>query len=239
MPVTATFFAFSPLYIICFKCRINQLTDSVKLKKMIMKKLLVIVLAFLVVTPAFSQINFGLKVGATTTTVPTYDISTGTSNIEALKDAGWGFQGGVFLRLGLKSIYLQPEVVFATNTYEYNVTTGGVPEVMKQNFNRLEVPVLLGIKLGPLHINAGPSATVQIGSPKALISDPKFEDMYRGATFGFQAGLGIDLFQLLVIDARYNGSLSGKFGDQVTIGGQNFNLDSRQPSFTVSVGLMF
>jgi hypothetical protein len=204
-----------------------------------MKKLFVILLAVFIALPAFSQINFGLKIGATSATVPTYDLSTGTNNIEAVKNSSWGFQAGAFLRVGLKSIYLQPEVVFATNTYDYNVTTVSGTDALKQSFNRLEVPVLLGIKLGPIHVNAGPSATIQIGSPKALINDPNFGDMYRSATFGFQAGVGLDLFKKIVLDARYNGSLSGKFGDAVTIGSQTFNLDSRQPTFTLSVGLMF
>ncbi|MCU0474239.1 MAG: PorT family protein [Bacteroidales bacterium] len=204
-----------------------------------MKKLLVIVFTVLIALPAFAQFNFGLKVGATTTTVPTYNITTGANNIEAVKNAGWGFQGGVFLRLGLKSVYIQPEIVFATNSYEYDVTTVSGTDILKQNFNRLEIPLLLGIKLGPLHINAGPSATVQIGSPKALIDDPNFVEMYRGATYGFSAGLGLDIFKKIIIDARYNGSLSGKFGDKVTIDGQDFKIDSRQPSFTLSVGLMF
>jgi len=204
-----------------------------------MKKLLVFILAVFITLPAISQLNLGIKLGATTTTVPSYNISTGTNNIEALKNAAWGFQGGAFLRLGLGPIFVQPEVVFATNSYEYNVTTVSGTDVLKQKYNRLEVPVLVGIKLGPLHVNAGPSATIQIGSPKALINDPDFGDMYRSATFGYQAGLGLDIFKKLVVDARYNGSLSGKFGDSVTIGSQTFNLDSRQPSFTLSVGLMF
>jgi hypothetical protein len=204
-----------------------------------MKKLFVILLAVFIALPAFSQINFGLKIGATSATVPTYDFSTGTNNIEAVKNSSWGFQAGAFLRVGLKSIYLQPEVVFATNTYDYNVTTVSGTEALKQSFNRLEIPVLLAIKLGPIHFNAGPSATIQIGSPKALINDPNFGDMYRSATFGFQAGVGLDLFKKIILDARYNGSLSGKFGDAVTIGSQTFNLDSRQPTFTLSVGLMF
>jgi len=110
---------------------------------------------------------------------------------------------------------------------------------MKQTFNKLEVPVLVGFKLGPIRLNAGPAAAIQIGSPKALIDDPDFENMYRGATFGYQAGLGFDLFKKLTFDARYGGSLSGKFGDAVTIGGQTFQLDQRQPSFILSVGLMF
>lgn len=206
---------------------------------MIMKKLTIIVLALLLVSSAFSQINIGIKAGASTTTVPTYNIS-GTDNIEALKNADWGFQAGVFLRLAIKGIYLQPEVVFASNSYDYNVTIASASEILKtQSFNRLEIPVLLGLKLGPVRVNAGPSATVQIGSPKALIDDPDFADMYRGATFGYQAGVGMDLFKKLTLDARYGGSLSGKFGDAVTIGGQTFKLDSRQPSFILSVGLMF
>jgi len=204
-----------------------------------MKKLLVLILAVFITLPAISQLNLGIKLGATTTTVPSYNISTGTNNIEALKNAAWGFQGGAFLRLGLGPIFVQPEVVFATNSYEYNVTTVSGTDVLKQKYNRLEVPVLVGIKLGPLHVNAGPSATIQIGSPKALIDDPDFEGMYRSATFGYTAGVGVDLFKKITLDARYNGSLSGEFGDAVTIGSQTFNLDSRQPSFTLSVGLMF
>lgn len=204
-----------------------------------MKKLLVIILAVLITIPAFSQIKFGIKAGVNTATVPTYNVTTGANNIKALKDAAWGFHAGAFLRLSVFGVYLQPEVVLASNTYDYSVTTATATTVLKQNFNRLEIPVLLGLKLGPLRINAGPSATIQIGTPKALINDPNFTDMYKGATFGYQAGVGLDIFKIITLDARYGGSLSGKFGDVVTIGGQNFKLDSRQPSLILSVGLMF
>lgn len=204
-----------------------------------MKKLLVIILTVLITIPAFSQIKFGIKAGVNTATVPTYNVTTGANNIKALKDAAWGFHAGAFLRLTVFGVYLQPEVVLASNTYDYSVTTATATTVLKQNFNRLEIPVLLGLKLGPLRINAGPSATIQIGTPKALIDSPNFTDMYRGATFGYQAGVGLDIFKTITLDARYGGSLSGKFGDVVTIGGQNFKLDSRQPSLILSVGLMF
>jgi len=205
-----------------------------------MKKTIIFIFVSLMAIPAFPQ-KFGIKAGAATTSVPEYNLTGGTSyNIEALKDAAWGFHAGVFLRLTLLGIYLQPEVVFATNTYEYNVTVATAPAVLKkQTFNRLDVPVLLGFKLGPLRINAGPAASVQIGSPKALIDNPDFESLYKSATFGYQAGIGIDILKKLTLDARYGGSLSGKFGDAVTIGGQTFKLDQRQPSIILSVGLMF
>jgi hypothetical protein len=212
--------------------------ETLKLK--MMKKLLTVVLIAFMTIPVFSQVKFGIKAGVATTTVPTYDITTGTNTINTLKDAAYGFHAGIFLRLSLLGIYLQPEVVFATNTYEYNVKQGTNPEILKkQTFNKLDVPVLVGVKLGPIRLNAGPVATFQIGSPEALIDGLDTKKMYKGATFGYQAGAGFDLFKRLTFDIRYEGSLSKKFGNSVTVGNQTFNLDSRQPSVLFSLGLMF
>jgi len=204
-----------------------------------MKKISLILLVVLISLPSFSQIKFGLKVGAESTTVPTYNITTGTSNIEALKNASWGFHGGIFMRVKLLALYVQPEVVFASNSFDYNVTTSSLTEVKTQKFNNLSIPLLVGAKLGPIRINAGPAACIQIGTPEALINDPNFESMYKGAVWGFQAGLGVDLLNKITLDARYAGSLGEAFGDSVPIGGQTFKLDYGQHSFLLSLGLMF
>jgi hypothetical protein len=203
-----------------------------------MKKSFAVLLVCLMAVPAFSQLKFGIKAGASTTTVPKYNNVTGTTTISSLKSAAWGFQAGIFLRAGLGPVYLQPEAVFASNTYEYNVNST-VSQVLKQSFNRLEIPVLLGLKFGPIRLNAGPSASVPIGSPKALVNDPNFNNLYRGTTFGYQAGIGVDIFNTLTLDARYGGSLSKRYGDAVNVGGTTFRLDSRQPSLILSVGIMF
>ena len=204
-----------------------------------MKKLSVIILVALISFPAFSQIKFGIKAGAETTTVPTYDVTTGTSNITALEDASWGFHGGLFMRIKLLALYVQPEVVFASNSFDYTVKTATVSEVKSQQFNRLSIPLLVGAKLGPVRINAGPAAAIQIGTPEALIDDPNFEEMYKGALWGFQAGVGIDLLKKLTIDLRYAGSLGEALGESVPIGGQTFQLDYGQSSFLISLGWMF
>ncbi len=205
-----------------------------------MKKLAVIVLLSLFAIPAFSQVKFGIKAGAATTTVPTYDFTTGESNIEALKSAQFGFHAGAFLRISLLGFYVMPEVVFASTTYDYDVTVGSNPsEVLKQQFNKINIPLLLGFHLGPVRLNAGPAASILINSPKALIDNPDFPELYRSATFGYEAGLGVDLFKKLTIDLRYNGSLSKRFGESVTIDSQTFNLDDREPSILLSLGFMF
>jgi hypothetical protein len=204
-----------------------------------MKKLSVILFAILIALPAFSQVKFGIKAGGTSSTVPTYDIATGTNNIEALKNAAFGVHAGVFLRMTFAGIYLMPEVVFTSTNYDYNVTTATGKTVLSQKFNKLDIPVLLGIHLGPIRINAGPAASILINSPKDLVTDPNFKDLYRSATFGYQAGVGFDLFKKLTFDIRYGGSLAKKFGDAVTIGSQTFALDSREPTFMLSLGYMF
>jgi hypothetical protein len=204
-----------------------------------MKKLLLILVIALVSLQAFSQIQFGLKVAAATTTVPSYDVSSGNTNIEEVKNSSWGWQAGGLLRINLAFLYIQPEVLFASNSYDYTVTTATVDEIVSQKFNRLSIPIMVGTKLGPIRLNVGPAASIQIGSPDALIDDPNFEEMYKGALWGYQAGVGIDLFKRLTLDARYAGGLGDKTGDTVAIGGQDFNLDYGQQSFILSVGIIF
>lgn len=205
-----------------------------------MKKLFILLLVSLLAIPAFSQIKFGIKAGAETMTVPTYELSTGDINIEALENASWGFHGGLFVRITLLGLYIQPEAYFASTTHEYRIEEDGVDDILKdQTFNRLTVPILFGFKLGPIRLNAGPTAAISIGSPEALIEDPNFEEMYKGAIWGFQAGAGVDLFKRLTLDVRYGGSLGEKFGNSVNIGGQNFALDYGQQALILSLGFMF
>jgi len=217
-----------------------------------MKKLSIILFIVMFSVPAFSQfIKSGIKFGAESNTTPKYNILTtqgGTHwNIEAMKNASWGFHGGIFTRIKIFNLFIQPEVVFASSSFDYEVkrippplsSVLPMPEINSQRFNRLSIPLLVGMKFGPLRVNAGPAANIQIGTPKALINDPSFSDMYKGAVWGYQAGVGLDILKKLTLDARYAGSLGGKFGDSVTIGNQNFKLDHSQKTFLISVGLMF
>jgi hypothetical protein len=202
-----------------------------------MKKVLAVGLVVLLSLPAFSQLKFGIKAGAETTTVPTYELGNGSATIEALKDASWGWHAGMFLRVKLGPVYLQPEAVFASTSFDYKVN--GSADPLTQKFDRINVPLLLGFKLGPVRLNAGPAANIMIGSPSKLINDPNFDNLYKSAVWGYQAGIGIDLLKRLTLDARYAGSLGEAMGDAATIGGQTFQLDYGQSSFILSVGWMF
>ena len=205
-----------------------------------MKKILIIFLTLVLAAPIYSQVKFGLKAGASTDftfTDQTLEGVNGKIVLQNAKDAEWGFQGGVFMRISLGALYIQPELLLATatNSISYEEVEGsGVPVIYNQKFNKLNIPILLGFKLGPLRLNAGPAASVLIGDPKEIIEGAT----YKKATFGYQAGLGVDIFSKITIDLRYEGNLN-QFGDEITIGSQKFTLDDRTGALLVQVGLIF
>jgi len=211
-----------------------------------MKKLLVIVLAAFIAIPAFSQVNFGLKAGLSTTSITMEDIKTIASGgtqytVEKLKGANYGFHGGVFVRLNISKLYIQPELLFSNRTNEYTVSNLSTvtDSIVKQKFNKLDIPVMVGVKFGPLRLNAGPSATLLINSPADLIKDPDFKTMYSRMTFGYQAGIGLDLLKKLTIDLRYEGSLK-KYQNKIeNLVGTSVALDDRPNAFLLSIGYMF
>jgi hypothetical protein len=232
---------------------IFKFIDLANLNLKMMKKLFAILLVVLISIPAFTQIKFGIKAGVSTSTLSMPSIKTITSpassgpntfTVDAVTSAKYGFQGGVFMRLTLLGIYLQPELLLTTRTNEYtvqNITSGqtSASSIVKQNFNKLDIPVMLGFKLGPIRLNAGPAGSLLINSPKDLISSPGFKNNYSRMTIGYQAGVGFDLFKLLTFDLRYEGSLK-KYQNQIeNLTGTKVNLDDRPNAFLFSVGLMF
>ena len=179
-----------------------------------MKKLFLILLTVLIVIPVFSQVKFGIKAGVSTSSLSMETAKTITSGstsytVNALTEAKYGFHGGAFARLSLLGIYIQPELLFSSRTNEYTVIDLAAPTVemtKTQKFNKLDIPVMLGFKLGPVRLNAGPAASLLINSPEDLIYDPDFKSIYSNMTIGYQAGLGVDVLKILTIDLRYEGS---------------------------------
>lgn len=212
-----------------------------------MKKSILIILSVFIMFPVFSQVKFGLKAGVSTTNLKMEDVKTLTSGetqyvVNAIKEAKYGFHGGAFVRFSMLGFYVQPELLFASRTDVYTVADAENPTaetVKKQQFNQLDLPIMLGMKLGPIRLNGGPSARLLINSPKDLIDDPDFKTMHNSITFGYQAGIGVDIIKRLTIDLRYEGSLQ-KYQTQIeNVAGTRFTLDDRPNAFLLSVGLMF
>ncbi|MEA1887250.1 MAG: porin family protein [Bacteroidota bacterium] len=202
-----------------------------------MKKLILILFAVVLSSGAFAQFSWGLKAGATSNNFKLEDpINSAQQTIEAAEQAAWGFHGGVFIRLSMLGIMVQPEVLFSMAENNMLITDAGVEEVRSQKFNKLDVPILLGVKFGPIRLMGGPAASVMINSASDLVDNA--ENLYKAATFGYQAGVGVDIMKKITLDVRYEGGLSN-FGDEITIGTETFTLDGRTNAIILSAGFMF
>jgi len=97
---------------------------------------------FVVLAPGHAQVTIGLKGGGTIATVnetPTLANITETGSIS-------GLTGGVFLEFGEGLAALRPEVLLQQRGYEY--TLGDVDSTFLEQFNYLDIPVTLRLRLG-------------------------------------------------------------------------------------------
>ena len=210
-----------------------------------MKTKHILLLFFLLVNlNAFSQLKIGIRAGLTSSTIKASDFTTsdGHYKVQTLSNQKVGFQGGLMVRLTIASVFIQPEALLSSTGGEVRINdlTNGTSQVNKQKFTKLDVPVMVGSKLGPIRWQLGPVGSVILNKPSEAInfSSTSIENKYHKATFGYQAGLGLDLGKKFAIDLKYEGNLS-KLGNGVSIGGNNYKFDSRNRQWVLGVALYF
>ena len=205
------------------------------------KVIIVIAVSFLFVQLSKAEIfQFGIKAGLAYSNIKINDIAlTDTYNM-VTGDGVLGYHVGIQTRIKIAMFFIQPELYFNAGggTLE-KVVDGGANELMEIKFNSVDLPLLVGAKLGPVRINLGPVGSYVV--KESIVNDisdiPAEYDFFTDQmTWGIQAGLGTDLFKRLSIDARYEGSLS-KLGDAVGV--ENIKLDARPSKWVFSVGFWF
>jgi len=166
-----------------------------------------------------------------------YDLVTG--------DGVMAYHVGIQTRIKIAMIYVQPELYFNDGGGTVEVlNSGGTPgtgDLSHIDLKSMDLPILVGVKLGPLRINVGPVGSYLFSEQSLPLEiDDAIEDytvITNGMTWGFQAGLGVEVSKIS-LDARYEGSLS-KLGDSFTVGGTDFNLDARPSQWVFSLGIWF
>lgn len=203
---------------------------------------LLVALCLLTVTTTFSQLRFGLKVGGSTTDINAkeFEVRDGIDEIGvALKDAKYGIHGGLVIRGQIGNFLIQPEVLFNSNSVDYEVTnlSNFTTQIKEEKFQYLDIPVLLGFKFGPLRLMAGPEGHIFINNSSELTDFDSYDDKFKTMTLSWLGGVGLDIWSLM-LDVRYEGNFE-KFGDHIRFGGQEFDFDNRPSRWTFSVGFLF
>ena len=210
-----------------------------------MKRIIVFAVCFALVQLSLqAQIfKFGIKGGISTQDIKPADVNPIMSDSILLKvaDAGFGFHVGGWARLRAGNFMFQPEVLFNSSKVTYNVkaTKGSaiVDSLKKETFNNLDLPLMLGIKLSGLRLNAGPVGHLHLSSSSELTEIKAYSEKFNSLTWGYQAGIGAD-FGKIAIDIRYEGNFN-KYGDHISIGGKPYNFDKKPSRFLVSMAIAF
>ncbi|MBO9640117.1 MAG: PorT family protein [Siphonobacter aquaeclarae] len=171
--------------------------------------------------------QLGIKGGTNLSQLKTGDfLANGQYNGQTLREnleQSWatraGFVGGIYMRFG-RRIFIQPEVLYSGKGGSYTVQVlddqgnpVGSPQQVKVKTENIDVPVLLGLRLGPLRLNAGPVASFVINTNESIkeaitkYTNEDWHDTFNQATWGYQLGGGVDIGKFN-IDVRYENSVS-------------------------------
>jgi hypothetical protein len=208
-----------------------------------MKRLAVLTLfAILFATGAGSQVRFGLRGGINMAYFDAREISVADEyRIETLRNTNIGFHGGLMAQVSFFGIFLQPELLLSSVGNEVRVEdmtqNGLVRSVREQKFTKLDIPVLVGKRFGPVRFGIGPVGTIMLNTDSELSDHPHINEDYNAATFGYQIGAGLDI-AFLAIDLKYEGNLT-RLGSGITVAGQQREFDTRGRQVIFGVAYLF
>ncbi len=142
-----------------------------------------------------------------------------------------GFHVGGYTRASAGLLYLQPQAWLTGLNQQLLLQYGSVtPTVVDWSMLRLDFPVEVGVKLGPLFGFLAPVYSLALSESGGL-------GLVQTGTgsWGGQVGLGLKLGPLQA-SLRYEGSLSA-FGDSITVGGIDIDTDNRITQIIGSVAV--
>ncbi len=204
-----------------------------------MKKTAIIVVLVLFAVQLQGQFKFGVSGGMNFSYVSPKTLSVADYHISTLDDRYTGFHIGLMSQISVLGIFIQPELLYTSIGNEMRVDEAGEPtQFYSRKINRLDIPVMVGTKLGPVRIGVAPVGSILLSESselKEIVGEDSREN-YNDMTFGLQFGFGFDVSNLL-IDFRYEYGLSA-LGDGVMIDGEELQFDSRPKQIIVSLGIV-
>lgn len=193
----------------------------------------------------FAQLRAGLKFGVSSVNLSSDVIDIrGASDLHDLKlavaKADYGIHAGFFLQLKLMGIFVQPEFIFNSNTTDFKlsqISDSPFDVVKTESYQYLDIPVLIGIKLGPLQLGAGPVGHVFLNSRSELFDVAGYNQKFKEVKYGYQANAALVIGKIY-FDVRYEGNLS-RFGEHIEFHGNQYSFSSTPSRVIGSIGFAF
>jgi hypothetical protein len=191
-----------------------------------------------------AQIEFGIKAGLNSIDLVTNSIrfEDGGTNFDLkFHESKYGHHFGLYTRIKVLNIYIEPAVIFNSNTVTYSLDEYSEKVVINtlknETYNGVDVPFLLGIKAGILRIFGGLVGHLHINSSSDLWDINGYGQKFKEANYGYQVGFGLDLWRIRM-ELSYEGNFN-KFGDHITIGGIPYSFGDSASRIIGTVGYAF
>jgi len=199
-----------------------------------MKKTLLVLAIVFASSAAFAQTFMaGPRVG-----INSSQLTVGDAVGASTGDRYIGWQAGIFTRLSFGNFFIQPELLYSkTGGQSIQNLNFVFPDIVgiasfDYTFGKLDMPILVGYTDGFMRFNAGPVFGLLVDGKLNKSSDLTW--LYNDFTFGLQAGIGVDVWKL-IIDLKYEVGIS-QFSKNFRVGGEPIYTDERQNQFVLSVG---
>lgn len=203
------------------------------------------VLFMLISTLSFSQFEMGIKTGLSSTDLSPESliINNGETTTKlTLAQANYGYHFGLYTRVKIANIFIEPSFLFNSSSVDYNLEeqifdTGIVNSIKSETYNNLDIPLMVGMKIGFLRIQGGPVAHIFLNSASELTDINGYSQKFKDATYGIQGGIGLDILRIR-LDLNYETNLSN-FGGDIDIDGNPYQFDQRPARLVASLGIRF
>ncbi len=155
-------------------------------------KLISVAITLLIFSASYSQINFGVKAGA----------SINKISGKSFKDEfSYGYHAGAYVTLGVGGkLSLQPEVLFNQFTTDTSSNFSSIYQFNKINhikLNYLTIPVLLNYNLSNiLALQAGPQFGILMDQNKNILQNG--EQAFKNGDFSMIGGLQLKLLKFRI-----------------------------------------
>jgi len=212
-----------------------------------MKKIPFLILAaiFMATFNADAQFKWGIRGGMSTMDIePEQLLITNPDDAQsfglAVTDAEYGVHFGLFTQIQAGKFFIQPEVLFNSNKVNFTLDSEDpltADAVLSESYQNLDLPIMVGLKMGPLRLQGGPVGHVFISSSSDLVDIQGYDQTFEDLTWGYQAGIGLDIWKI-ILDFKYEGNLT-RFGDHMNFFGQQMNFNDRPGRLIASVGIAF
>lgn len=196
-------------------------------------------------TLSYGQFEMGMKMGLSTTELTPKSIlfNNGENDMSlSIRDANYGFHFGLYTRVSFANLFIEPSFLLNSSSVDYDLTeeifdTGIISNIRSESYHNLDIPLMIGMKIGPVRLQGGPVAHIFLNSASDLIAINGYVQNFKNASYGLQGGLGLDIMKFR-FDFNYETNVS-LFGDHITIAGDAYDFDQRPGRFVASLGYRF